>query len=52
MHFEVLPRAERDELSCNMEEVPTDESNLVLRVSSMMVLCLLEEKRNLVSSFF
>lgn len=33
MHFEVLPRAERDELSCDAEDVPTDDSNLILRVS-------------------
>ena len=33
MHFEVLPGAESDELTCNMSEVPTDGSNLVLRVS-------------------
>lgn len=32
MHFEVLPRAERDELSCDAVDVPTDDSNLVLRV--------------------
>ena len=32
MHFGVLPRAERDELSCDAEDVPTDDSNLVLRV--------------------
>ena len=38
MHFEVLPRAERDELSCNMEDVPTDESNLVIRVSCIILL--------------
>jgi hypothetical protein len=32
MHFEVLPGAEKDELICNMEGVPLDDSNLVIKV--------------------
>ena len=31
MHFEVLPGASEDELVCNMEGVPLDESNLVIK---------------------
>jgi len=32
MHFEVLPGATNDELVCNMEGVPLDDSNLVIKV--------------------
>lgn len=32
MHFELLPDAKADELSCSMPDVPTDGSNLVIKV--------------------
>ena len=32
MEFERLPGATRDELSCNVADVPTDDSNLVIKV--------------------
>ena len=32
LEFEVLPWAATDELTCNMEDVPTDNSNLVVKV--------------------
>lgn len=32
MHFEVLSGGKEDTLECNMADVPTDRSNLVLRV--------------------
>ena len=35
MEFALLPPgAQQDELTCNMEGVPTDESNLVIKASS------------------
>jgi 4-diphosphocytidyl-2C-methyl-D-erythritol kinase len=33
MSFAVRPNATEDSLSCNMEGVPTDSSNLVIKVS-------------------
>ena len=32
MEFERLPGATRDELTCNVADVPTDDSNLVIKV--------------------
>lgn len=32
MDFEQLPGAERDQLTCNVADIPTDDSNLVLKV--------------------
>ncbi len=35
MRFTLLPEStERDELSCDMEGVPTDETNLVIKVDT------------------
>ena len=39
MHFEVLPGASKDELVCNMEGVPLDESNLVIKASLCCSVC-------------
>ena len=36
LEFEVLPWAGTDELTCNMEDVPTDNSNLVVKVRSSL----------------
>ena len=36
LEFEVLPWAGADELTCNMEDVPTDNSNLVVKVRSSL----------------
>ena len=42
MKFTVLPGgADRDELRCDMEGVPTDDSNLVIKASSFRRLPLL-----------
>ncbi len=32
MEFKRLPGATKDELTCNVADVPTDESNLVIKV--------------------
>ena len=32
MDFETLPGSDRDELTCSMADIPTDDSNLVIKV--------------------
>ena len=38
MDFTVLPGSQEDSLTCNMEGVPTDESNLVIKVGRAALL--------------
>ena len=37
LEFEELQGASEDRLTCNVADVPTDSSNLVLRVSSLYI---------------
>ena len=38
MDFTVLPGSQRDSLTCNMEGVPTNDSNLVIKVGRLPLL--------------
>lgn len=40
MDFTVLPGSQQDSLTCNMEGVPTDDSNLVIKVGRLPSLTL------------
>lgn len=48
MVFERLPGATRDELSCNVADVPTDDSNLVIKARKWLLAARCAGRRALV----